>query len=116
MDGVTPGNPPPHVVVFALALARIEAADLAEEAPANHDSGWLRPPVLVTQGLRMGPAFEEAGLTCGFAAIGKKLDIVAADHIGAGSLGFSDLSFKFVRKPQIVIVQKGDPFTRRTFD
>ena len=46
-----------------------------------------------------------------FASVLIDLDKIACKHIGADSLGFRNLSFELVRKPKIVIVKKGDPFT-----
>src|SRR5262249_37473271 len=47
---------------------------------------------------------------------GKKLDIIAGDQVGAGPLGFRDLSVELRLEPKIVVVKKSDPFTFGTFD
>src|SRR5260370_11433468 len=45
-----------------------------------------------------------------------KLDMVAGDHVGAGPLGFRQLPFKLARKPQVIVIKHGNPFTFGVLD
>src|SRR5215831_2762454 len=60
--------------------------------------------------LEIRPAFRATMPADDFASVLKELDKIACKHIGPGSLGFGKLPFQLVRKPEIVIVKKGDPF------
>ncbi len=50
------------------------------------------------------------------ASVLKEFDKIASNHVGAGSFGFRNLSFELIRKPEIVVVKKGDPFTFGVLD
>src|SRR5260370_34718437 len=70
----------------------------------------------MTDSLDIRPAFRATMPADKLASVLKEFHKIASNHVGAGSFGFRNLSFELIRKPEIVVVKKGDPFTFGVLD